>query len=229
MDNKLALFLQELLGISLTSAQQMTVSLQQSGELDTALSTLEELESELDDDGGDETDMEFNVAGDDEIDSPTDPDNTDYKQYYDKHKTTGWDPTTDKELADIAIINKPNVADPNEYEGGEDDQQMENVKPRFLAFLSEQMSNNDVDSTLIDAGNDIEDDFDEPTARRIKLMLKQGNETGANKLRQQALRRRNASQPKGPLTPAQQMVKRRKEQLAQAMNVANRERERTNG
>lgn len=154
------------------------------------------------------------------IDYPNDPDNTHFDKYHKQHNVDGWDPETDKSNAFANKQASPNVATSDEFK----DFNMKNEsndRINFLDYMLSEQSQAQIDSTIIDAGNDIDSNIDDQTKRKIDSYTKQGNTAAADRLRVMALRKNKINTAK-PKTPVDAMVNAKKKQLAQALQTAER-------
>lgn len=147
------------------------------------------------------------------IDHPDDPDNSDFSQYYDKHETDGWAPEEDDARSEIDQKLLPKVAKDEDYMS---------EKQSFLSYMASQhlqeRTKAQVDNDLINMSDELDDDIDPATKKRIDAYKKQGNEEAADRLRTRALRKGNM-QNKKPKSPTQSLVDAKKKQLSQALRA----------
>jgi len=171
------------------------------------------------------------------IDDPEDPDNTNLAQYYNKHNTDGWNPEQDRKNSEIQQSALPNVTSAKDYPVTP---QNESHKPTFLQYILEQypqQTNNmqqpqqmatpaQIDSQLANIGGDgVTRVIDPITQRQIDKLEASGNHIAADQLRKRAMR--TAKVVNGPKTPADALVASRKQQLSQAIQAAQKQRQMT--
>lgn len=211
--------LQDLFGVSQTTTNDIIELLKTSGEIDQVIQNIKDLEDEDDDEMYDLPPADdSNNERDGEITNPDDLDNPQLRDTYAKHDTDGWTPEKDRMSSDVDQATLPPAVSADQYEG---------FKPGFLSFLGENLKQSRIDSTIMNMTDDWEDDIDDITKRRIEAFEKRGNMVGAERLRTQALNRAQILNKENtkPLDPTQRLVQQRKQQLAAAITVANKQRE----